>query len=85
MIRRRLTQLSVPALLLALPLAVPATLAAASSPASVQAGPGAGDVTQGTQSNAAYAASFTSAHVTNVDATSGQVSCYSSACSPRRG
>jgi hypothetical protein len=32
MIRRRLTQLSVPALLLALPFAVPATLAATSAP-----------------------------------------------------
>jgi hypothetical protein len=41
-----------------------------------QAGSGARSVPQDTQSNAAYAASFASAHVSNVDATSGQVSCY---------
>jgi hypothetical protein len=73
---RRFAPLVVPALLLTLPLAVPATLAATSVPAAAQAGPGIGDVPQGTQSDASYAASFTAAKVTNADATSGQVSCY---------
>ena len=63
-------------MLLALPLAVPATLTATSSPASAQAGPGVGVVPQGTQSNTSYAASFAAAKVTNIDVTSGQVSCY---------
>jgi len=74
MIRRRLTQLSVPALLLGLPLALPATLAATSAPAAAQSG--VGNVPQGSQSSANYANSFAAAHVTNVDATSGQISCY---------
>src|SRR5215471_20239404 len=74
MIRRRLTQLSAPALLLGLPLALPATLAATSAPAAAQSG--VGNVPQGSQSSANYANSFAAAHVTNVDATSGQVSCY---------
>lgn len=79
MVTRRFTRLAVPAILLAVPLAVPATLAAATGPAVVQAGPGAGNVPQGTQSNVQYAASFAAAGVTNVDATSptsGHVSCY---------
>jgi hypothetical protein len=66
----------VPALLLALPLAIPATLTGTSALAAAQAATGVGDVPQGTQSDASYAASFTAAKVTNVDATSGQVSCY---------
>jgi len=74
MIRRRLAQLSVPALLLGLPLALPATLAATSAPAAAQSG--VGNVPQGSQSSANYANSFAAAHVTNVDATSGQISCY---------
>jgi len=74
MIRRRLTQLSAPALLLGLPLALPATLAATSAPAAAQSG--VGNVPQGSQSSANYANSFAAAHVTNVDATSGQISCY---------
>jgi hypothetical protein len=73
---RRFTRLVAPAVLLALPLAVPATVAAAAAPAFAQAGPGVGNVPQGTQGNASYAASFTASKVTNVDATSGQVSCY---------
>jgi len=73
-ITRRFVKLAAPALLFALPLTVPATLAATSVPASAQAGPGVGNVPQGTQSDANYAAS--AAGVTNVDATSGQVSCY---------
>jgi hypothetical protein len=75
----RFARLAGPALLLAVPLAVPAALATAGVPASAQArsaGPGVGDVPQGTQSNASYAASYAAAHVTNVDVTSGQVSCY---------
>jgi hypothetical protein len=39
-------------------------------------GPGVGNVPQGTQSNAAYADSFATDHVTNVDATTRQTSCY---------
>jgi len=35
-----------------------------------------GNVPQGSQSSANYANSFAAAHVTNVDATSGQISCY---------
>jgi hypothetical protein len=70
----RLARLTAPALLIALPLVLPATLAA--TPASAQTGPGVGDIPQGTQSDASYAASFAAAKVTNVDATSGQVSCY---------
>jgi hypothetical protein len=73
-INRRLIKLAAPALVLALPLAVPATLAVTAAPASAQAGSGVGNVPQGTQSDAAYAAS--GAGVSNVDATSGQVSCY---------
>jgi hypothetical protein len=73
---RRFAPLVLPALLLALPLAVPATLAAAAVPAAAQAGPGVGDVPQDTQSDASYAASFAAAKVTNIDVTSGQVSCY---------
>ncbi len=38
--------------------------------------PGAGNVPQGIQSDGDYAASFGANHVTNVDATSGPVSCY---------
>jgi hypothetical protein len=74
MIRRRLTQLSAPALLVGLPVALPATLAATSAPAAAQSG--VGNVPQGTQANTSYANSFAAAHVTDVDATSGQVSCY---------
>ncbi len=73
MITRRFIRLAVPAMLLAVPLAAPA---AAAAPALAQAGPGVGNVPQGTQSNASYAASFAAARVMNVDATSGQVSCY---------
>lgn len=76
MITRRQMRLAVPAMLLALPLAAPATLTAIAAPAAAQAGSATGSVPQGTQSNAAYAASFGAAQVTNVDATSGQVSCY---------
>jgi hypothetical protein len=38
--------------------------------------PGVGNVPQGTQSDKAYAQSYQQAHVTNVDATAQQVSCY---------
>jgi hypothetical protein len=72
----RFARLGGTALLLAMPLAVPVTVAEASAPASAQAGPGVGVIPQGEQSNAAYAASFAAAKVTNVDVTSGQVSCY---------
>jgi hypothetical protein len=37
--------------------------------------PGVGNIPQGTQSNAAYASSFTAHHVANLDATTQQVSC----------
>ncbi|GEM_PF-492512 len=79
MFMSRFARLAGPALLLAVPLAVPPILGGAAAAASAQArsvGPGVGDVPQGTQSNASYAASYAAAHVTNVDATSGQVSCY---------
>src|SRR5260221_659614 len=39
-------------------------------------GPGVGNIPQGTQSNTAYANSFTTKKVTNVDATTQQTSCY---------
>src|SRR5215470_446125 len=76
MITRRLARLAVPAMLLCVPLAVPAALAVASGPAVAQARTAHMNVPQGTQSNTSYAASFAAAKVTNVDATSGQVSCY---------
>ncbi len=72
----RFRRLALPAVLVILPLAVPAALVATSVPAAAQAGPGVGVVPQGLQSDASYAASFAAAKVTNVDATSGQVSCY---------
>src|SRR3989442_878005 len=40
------------------------------------AGPGVGNIPQGTQSNSAYANSFTAHSVTNVDATTQKTSCY---------
>src|SRR6266704_6372779 len=74
MIRRRIAQLTVPALLLGSPLVIPLTIvpavAATSAPAPAQLLP------QGTQTDTSYANSFAAAHATNVDATSGQVSCY---------
>jgi hypothetical protein len=73
MIRRCLTQLTVPALLLGLPLAIPLAIAPAVAAASASA---AAQLPQGTQTDTSYANSFAAAHVTNVDATSGQVSCY---------
>jgi hypothetical protein len=78
-LRHRITQLAVPALLLGLPLALPCALAAGPAAAATQvarASSGANDLPQGTQTDAAYANSFAAANVTNVDATSGQVSCY---------
>jgi hypothetical protein len=72
----RFRRLALPVVLVILPLAVPAALVATSVPAAAQAGPGVGVVPQGLQSDASYAASFAAAKVTNVDATSGQVSCY---------
>jgi hypothetical protein len=74
MIRRRIAQMMVPALLVALPLALPATLAATAAPAVAQTG--VGNVPQGTQSDASYAGSFAANNVTNTYATTGQVSCY---------
>ncbi len=74
MIRHRLTQLAVPSLLLALPLAIPVGLATTAAPAAAQSG--VGNIPQGTQSNTSYAGSFAASNVTNTDATSGQVSCY---------
>jgi len=72
----RLARLAVSVMLLAFPLALPAAPAAASVPAAAPLGPGVGVVPQGLQTDVSYAASFAAAHVTNVDATSGQVSCY---------
>ena len=40
------------------------------------AGPGVGNIPQGTQPNAVYANSFTAHHVTNIFATTQQTSCY---------
>src|SRR5260370_5955500 len=73
-IRHRLTQLAVPSLLLALPLAIPVGLAATAAPAAAQSG--VGNIPQGTQSNTSYTGSFAASNVTNTDATSGPVSCY---------
>jgi hypothetical protein len=63
-------------MLLSLPLAVSATLAATPASSAASAGPGVRVVPQGLQADASYAASFAAAKVTNVDVTSGQVSCY---------
>jgi hypothetical protein len=46
------------------------------SPASASAGSGVGNLPQGPQSDTAYAASFSTNNVTNVDATTQQTSCY---------
>src|SRR5438876_9813375 len=46
------------------------------SPASAGAGLGVGNVPQGTQLDSTYAGSFAANNVTNVDATTGQTSCY---------
>src|SRR5580693_5262393 len=73
---RHFRRLALPVVLFTFPLAMPATLIATSVPAAAQAGPKVGVVPQGQQSDASYAASFAAAKVTNVDATSGQVSCY---------
>ncbi|HEX6556688.1 MAG TPA: sialidase family protein [Ktedonobacteraceae bacterium] len=40
------------------------------------AGPGVGNIPQGTQSNSAYANSYTAKNVTNVDSTTQKTSCY---------
>jgi hypothetical protein len=72
----RFAKLAVPPVFFALALALPAAVAGPSGSALAQAGPGGGDVPQGLQTNAAYSASFTAYGITNVDATSGQVSCY---------
>ncbi len=61
-----------------LSLAIPIFVATfyAALPASAGLGPGVGNVPQGTQDDATYASSFQTNHVTNVDATSQQTSCY---------
>jgi hypothetical protein len=45
-------------------------------PVSAGAGPGVGNLPQGTQSDTDYANSYVANHVTNVDATTQQTSCY---------
>lgn len=45
-------------------------------PVSASAGPGVGNIPQGTQTDSAYANSFKANHVTNVDATTQETSCY---------
>ena len=61
-----------------LSLALPAVFAAglSLSPASAGSASGVGVVPQGLQPDTAYAASYQTAHVTNVDATTQQTSCY---------
>jgi hypothetical protein len=59
---------------LAIPLFVASFYAAL--PASASLGSGVGNVPQGTQDDATYASSFETNHVTNVDATTQQTSCY---------
>jgi hypothetical protein len=61
-----------------LSLAIPIFVATfyAAVPASASPGPGVGNVPQGTQGDAAYASSYVANHVTNVDATTQQTSCY---------
>lgn len=76
MTTRRIRQLTVAVVLLGLPLALCATVPAAAVTAAAPAAVGAGSLPQGAQTDAAYAKSFADANVTNVDATSGQVSCY---------
>src|ERR1700758_695389 len=70
-----LTRLVVPMLMLILLafLGPPQACAQARSAASA---PGIGEVPQGTQTDAAYAASFAANHVTNAVVTTQQTSCY---------
>ncbi len=71
-----LTHLVGPMLML-IPLALLVTAPQAGSQASSAApAPGAGEVPQGTQTDAAYAASFAANHVTNAVVTTQQTSCY---------
>jgi hypothetical protein len=46
------------------------------APVSASLGPGVGNIPQGTQTNGSYAQSYLAHHVTNVFATTQQVSCY---------
>ncbi len=61
-----------------LSLAIPVFMATsfAGIPAQAAGGPGVGNVPQGVQSDSAYADSYAANHVTNVDATTQQTSCY---------
>src|SRR6266481_991492 len=71
-----LTHRIVPMLML-IPLALLVTAPQAGSQASSAApAPGVGEVPQGTQTDAAYAASFAANHVTNAVVTTQQTSCY---------
>jgi hypothetical protein len=71
--RSRLSRIVVQALLIGLPLALPAAMGAGAAWATSSAG---GNLSQSTQSDNSYANSFAAKGVTNVDATSGAVSCY---------
>ena len=66
----------VAALAACLVFSLPVQHAHAASSKKADPGAGVGNVPQGTQSDAAFAASYAAAGVTNADATSGQVSCY---------
>jgi hypothetical protein len=71
---RKLSLAYLTATLLMLLAFVPTSVLAQGRVATVD--PGAGNIPQGTQSNKAYANSFTANSVTNVDATTQQTSCY---------
>ncbi len=64
---RRLVSLMIPVFV---------ALSSGAWPASASLDPGVGNIPQGTQSDTTYADSFAANHVTNVDATTGHVSCY---------
>src|SRR6266481_1617549 len=71
-----LTHLVVPMLMI-IPLAFLLTSPQAAAQASRAApAPGIGEIPQGTQTDAAYAASFAANHVTNAVVTTQQTSCY---------
>jgi len=63
-------------LLLSLAIAVVLATSYGDSPRAASVGPGVGNIPQGTQTDDAFRSSFAASHVTNVFATTQQVSCY---------
>ncbi len=62
--------------LVSLMISIFVALAYGAWPVSASVDPGVGNILQGTQTDASYAGSFAANGVTNIDATSGPVSCY---------